>query len=63
MYRGGARSLQGDAAELGAVLRGDSAGRGAEDDIVVADLTGCGAQDAAIAEMAFAEWTKVQVQG
>jgi len=40
-------------AELGEVLVGTRPGREADDEIIVCDLTGVGAQDAAIAEAAF----------
>ena len=45
-----AGKLRADACvELGAIVAGDAAGRESEDQITVADLTGVGAQDAAIA--------------
>ncbi|MCZ0811402.1 MAG: cyclodeaminase [Pseudomonadota bacterium] len=41
-------------AELGQVIRGDAPGRRGADDITIADLTGTGAQDTAIASHVFA---------
>lgn len=43
-----------DLAELGSVIDGSRAGRRSPDDLTVADLTGVGAQDAAIASLAAA---------
>jgi len=39
--------------ELGEVLNGKVTGRENDTEVIICDLTGCGAQDAAIAEMAF----------
>ncbi len=44
-----------DFAELGAVLTGSAAGRQTPDDITIADLTGTGVQDTAIATFALAK--------
>lgn len=46
------------ATELGAVIAGDSPGRTGEDDVTVCDLTGTGAQDTAIASLAFERCTR-----
>lgn len=45
--------VEDDVVELGAVAVGDAPGRRTEDEITVADLTGVGALDAAIAGVAF----------
>lgn len=47
-------NLEEDFTELGDVLLGHRAGRSAADDITIADLTGTGAQDTAIATHAYA---------
>lgn len=46
--------VHGIPAELGNVITGDAPGRRTEDDITIADLTGTGAQDTAIASHVFA---------
>lgn len=43
-----------DFAELGAIIAGDVPGRARREDITIADLTGTGVQDTAIADLAFA---------
>lgn len=40
--------------ELGQILVGSRKGRQQDGDVIICDLTGCGAQDAAIAQLAFA---------
>jgi len=43
---------RGDPPELGAVIAGDAAGRRAQTDVTICDLTGTGAQDTAVATLA-----------
>jgi ornithine cyclodeaminase/alanine dehydrogenase-like protein (mu-crystallin family) len=40
------------AVELGGVISGDAPGRSSDNDVTICDLTGTGAQDAAIASLA-----------
>ncbi len=50
-----------DVVTLGELLEGVAPGRVRDDDVTVADLTGVGVQDAAIASLVFREATRVQV--
>jgi len=56
----GVRTEQ-DAVTLGELLEGVAPGRRSDDDITVADLTGVGVQDAAIAALVVREATRAQV--
>lgn len=51
--RGGHLTLESIYGELGEIVTGDKPGRDRDDEVIICDLTGVGAQDAAIAEMAY----------
>ena len=51
---------RGDVVTLGELIEGDAAGRAGAEDLTVADLTGVGVQDAAIAALVVREATRSQ---